>query len=172
MHTPGATPADAGAVSAALREAVDCPLYVVTAADHQGQPSGCLAGFVTQCSILPVRFLICVSKLNHTFFVAERATAMTLHLLGANQAKLARHFGELSGDVVDKFDGLSWHSGPHGAPVLDDCAAWVAGRIIRRVGVGDHEAMVLAPQAGGSGPMTGTLSVRAVPGLRAGHPPV
>lgn len=171
MHTPDVASADAGAVSAALREAVDFPLYVVTAADEQGQPSGCLAGFVTQCSILPVRFLICVSKLNHTFFVAEGATAMALHLLGANQAKLARHFGELSGDVVGKFAGLAWHSGPHGAPVLDDCAAWVAGSIIRRLGVGDHEAMVLAPQAGGPGPMSGTLSVRAVPDVHAGHPP-
>ncbi len=171
MHPPEDTPVDGGTASAALRDAVDTPLYVVTAADQQGRPSGCLAGFVTQCSMVPVRYLICVSKLNHTFFVAERASAMALHLLGATQTELAKHFGELSGDAVDKFADLSWRAGPHGAPILDGCAAWVAGSIIRRVGVGDHEAFVLAPRAGGPGPMTGALSVRAVPDIRAGHPP-
>jgi flavin reductase (DIM6/NTAB) family NADH-FMN oxidoreductase RutF len=166
-----AVPQDARKAAAAMLRALDPPLYVVTAADQQGRPSGCLAGFVTQCSILPVRFLICLSKLNHTFFVAEHASALALHLLGRSQEGLAIHFGALSGDTTDKFVGLSWRKGPGGAPVLESCAAWVAGSIIRRYGVGDHEALVLAPVEGGQGSATGTLSTNELPDFSAGHPP-
>ncbi len=166
-----AVPRDASQAAAALLRAIDPPLYVVTVADQQGHPSGCLAGFVSQCSILPVRYLICLSKLNHTFFVAEHASALALHLLGRSQEELAIHFGALSGDTTDKFVGLSWRKGPGGAPVLESCAAWVAGPIIRRYGVGDHEALVLAPIEGGQGPATGTLSTSDLPDFSAGHPP-
>ena len=37
---------------------VDYPLYVVTVRSPDGEMSGCLAGFVTQCSIDPPNFLV------------------------------------------------------------------------------------------------------------------
>jgi flavin reductase (DIM6/NTAB) family NADH-FMN oxidoreductase RutF len=169
--TDDANHQNASRAAAALLKAVDPPLYVVTATDEQGHPSGCLAGFVTQCSLLPVRYLICVSKLNHTFFVAEHASSLALHLLGRSQEELAVHFGALSGDTTDKFAGLSWRTGLGGAPVLQSCAAWVEGPIIRRYGVGDHEAVVIAPVDGGSGTETGRLSTNDLPDFHAGHPP-
>jgi flavin reductase (DIM6/NTAB) family NADH-FMN oxidoreductase RutF len=167
----GASHQDASTGATALVNAVDPPLFVVTAADDEGRPSGCLAGFVTQCSIIPVRYLICVSKLNHTFFVAEHAPSMALHLLGRSQEELAAHFGALSGDTVDKFARLSWRKGSGGAPVLESCAAWVAGPIIRRYGVGDHEVVVLAPVEGGCGSSVGTLFTSDLPDFPAGHTP-
>jgi flavin reductase (DIM6/NTAB) family NADH-FMN oxidoreductase RutF len=59
--------------------------------------SGCLAGFVTQCSISPPNFLVCISKVNHTLVVAQHSSGMGLHLLGADQVDLARLFGEETG---------------------------------------------------------------------------
>jgi flavin reductase (DIM6/NTAB) family NADH-FMN oxidoreductase RutF len=169
--TDDLVPKDSGRAASALVDAVDPPLYVVTAANADGRPSGCLAGFVTQCSILPVRYLICISKLNHTFFVAEQSSALALHLLGRSQDEFAVHFGALSGDTTDKFVGLTWRKGPGGAPVLEACAAWVAGPAIRSYGVGDHEAIVLAPVDGGPGTETGILSTSDLPDFSAGHLP-
>ena len=42
--------------------------------------------------------LVCISKLNHTYFVAEQAKALALHLLGEDQTEPALLFGEKSGD--------------------------------------------------------------------------
>jgi len=85
-----------------LTEKVDYPLYIVTASSGE-EMSGCLAGFVTQSSIKPVRFIVCISRVNHTYGVADRGTALGLHLLGSDQRDLAMLFGEASGDSIAKF---------------------------------------------------------------------
>lgn len=147
----------------------DYPLYVVTTA-HAGDRSGCLAGFVTQCSIDPPRLLVCVSRLNHTFGVARAAAGLAVHLLGADQADLARVFGELTGDATDKFSRCAWRTGETGMPVLEECAAWLEGRTVERVDVGDHTAFVIEPVAGGTGTHPGELTYRTAPDLDPGHP--
>lgn len=152
-----------------LAGATDYPLYVVTAA-ADGERSGCLAGFVTQCSILPPRFMVCVSKVNHTFEVAEHASGLALHLLGEYQHDLASLFGERTDDTTDKFSRCDWRNGVTGAPVLADCAAWVEGQLLTMTGVGDHEAFVISVVDGGRGPHRGHLMFSQARDLRAGHP--
>ncbi|HTX63792.1 MAG TPA: flavin reductase family protein [Acidimicrobiales bacterium] len=165
-------PADEGiaaVAAAALVGRLDYPMFVVTATAGTAR-SGCLAGFVTQCSILPARFLICVSKRNHTVGVAERSRALGLHLLGREQMEVAHVFGELSGDHTDKFALVDWHAGATGVPVLDVCAAWLEGAVIERVELGDHVGHVLEPIAGGGGGAPGELWYSSVRELHAGHP--
>ncbi len=156
--------------SAAFTSRVEYSLLVVTTGGPDGETSGCLAGFVTQCSIEPPRFLVCVSKVNHTFFVAERSGGLVLHLLGQDQVELAALFGETTGDTVDKFERCRWHPGRTGAPVLDECAAWVEGAIMRHFPAGDHEAFLMRPVDGGAGPHDRVLTFQNAPSLRPGHP--
>ena len=155
---------------AAFSERVEFSLFVVTTGNRGGEMSGCLAGFVTRCSIGPPRFLVCISKVNHTYFVAERSDSLVIHLLGREQLALASLFGEQTGDVVAKFEQCRWHRGSLGAPVLDDCAAWVEGTIMDRYGVGDHQAVLMRPVDGGAGGQEGILTIRDAPSLQAGHP--
>lgn len=162
--------AQAAVAAAALVARVDYPMFVVTASAG-GEPSGCLAGFVTQCSILPARFFVCISKENHTIAVAERAVALGLHLLGSDQLDVARIFGELTGDTTDKFALVDWHAGSTGAPVLDVCAAWLEGSVMRRIDVGDHIGYLVESIAGGGGGAAGELWYSAARRLHAGHPP-
>lgn len=147
----------------------DYPMYVVTAADGD-ERSGCLAGFVTQCSIHPARFLICVSKENHTAPVAERSPALGLHLLGADQVETASVFGELTGDRTDKLALVAWHRGSTGVPILDDCAAWVEGPVLERFDLGDHVGHLVTPVAGGGAGRRGQLTFSRVRHLQPGHP--
>ena len=152
-----------------LVAAVDYPLYVVTAGAGD-QVSGCLAGFVTQSSIKPAQFLICVSKLNHTYGTARSSHGLGLHVLGSDQRDVASHFGELTGDEVDKFEGIAWAPGETGAPILSECAAWVEGPTIGRIDGGDHEAFLIHVQDGGAGRHEGCFTLRDASGFKAGHP--
>lgn len=152
-----------------LVDRTDYPLYVVTAGVGD-EVSGCLAGFVTQCSIRPPRLLACISKQNHTYRLAERAAGLAVHLLGEDQHDLASLFGEQSGDVADKLGRTPWTPGATGAPILTDCSAWVEGHVLWHASAGDHEAFVITADAGGAEGHPGQLTLRAAADLQAGHP--
>jgi flavin reductase (DIM6/NTAB) family NADH-FMN oxidoreductase RutF len=123
---------------------VDYPMYVVTAA-AAGERAGCLVGFTTQTSISPSRFLVCISRKNHTFGVASRAEALGVHLVPAEAEELAELFGGQTGDDVDKFARAAWRPGPGGVPLLDACANRFVGRVLERIDAGDHVAFLLEP---------------------------
>lgn len=120
---------------------LDYPMVVVTAV-ASGERSGCLAGFTTQCSIDPPRWIVCVSKVNHTHEIAVDASVLVVHVLRASQRDLADLFGSETGDEIDKFEHCDWTPGPDGTPVLTD-TDWFAGRIIERWDAGDHTALLL-----------------------------
>ena len=149
---------------------LDYPMFVVTAADAgTGERAGCLVGFATQCSIDPLRFLVCVSRANHTHRVAGRSRMLAVHGLDAGQHDLAALFGEQTGDEVDKFAQCTWTSGPQGTPLLDGCPRRMVGRVLDRFDLGDHTGYLLAPvqETGATAP---ALMFSAVRDLQAGHP--
>jgi flavin reductase (DIM6/NTAB) family NADH-FMN oxidoreductase RutF len=126
---------------------IDYPMFVVTTVAN-GERSGCLVGFATQCSIDPARYLVCVSDKNHTYRVLQQADAMAVHLVPEDAEQIVRLFGGETADATDKFERCAWHPGPHGLPLLDECPNWFAGRILDRVRLGDHVGHVLEPFAG------------------------
>jgi len=150
---------------------LDYPMFVVTtvAGDER---SGCLVGFATQCSIEPARFLVCLSEKNHTFGLAARAETLVVHVLGDEAHRLAELFGGETGDEVDKFTRCSSHPGPGGVPVLDDAAAWFAGRVLDRVDFGDHVGFVLEPIDGADNSFEGEeLGYHDAKQIEPGHRP-
>jgi flavin reductase (DIM6/NTAB) family NADH-FMN oxidoreductase RutF len=154
----------------AFFDVVDYPYYVVTVRAPDDDMSGCLVGFVTQCSIDPPNFLVCISKVNHTFAVAQHSAGMGLHLLGAGQSAMARLFGEETGDVVDKFASVDWRLGATGAPLLVDAAVSMEGRVLGHFSVGDHEAFLVRAVRAVAGGYEGLLTYRSGPPLEPGHP--
>jgi flavin reductase (DIM6/NTAB) family NADH-FMN oxidoreductase RutF len=131
----------------ALVSGLEYPMYVVTAASN-GERSGCLAGFVTQCSIDPPTLLVCISKKNRTSAIAKAASTLVVHFLGISDTDLASLFGERTGDDIDKFAQCSWQPRPDGAPVLAGCRGWVAGDVLSRTDVGDHIAYAVRITSG------------------------
>ena len=145
-------------------------MLVVTAADGD-ERSGCLVGFHTQCSIHPVRYLVAISKANHTFGVACRASHLVLHFLDRDEMAVAHLFGEQTGDEVDKFARCRWHEGPAGVPIIDDCRHWAVVRVLERVDGGDHVGFITEPvEAHARGPLE-QLSFQMVRDFEAGHAP-
>lgn len=110
-----------------------------------GHLSGCLVGFATQVSIQPARFLVGLSQANHTFGVASRSEHLAIHVLSRRNLSLAKLFGGQTGDEINKFEHCSWHSGPEGMPILDDAQAWLVGKTLQRIDLGDHTGYLLEP---------------------------
>jgi flavin reductase (DIM6/NTAB) family NADH-FMN oxidoreductase RutF len=147
---------------------LDYPMFIVTATAG-GERAGCLVGFATQCSINPPRFVVCISDKNRTFRVARDATLMVVHLVPEDADELAELFGSRTGDDIDKFTRCAWSPGPEGAPVLDDCPNWFAGRILERLPAGDHWAFLLDPIRAESDPAQEHFTFHRARRIEAGH---
>lgn len=153
----------------AFVDGLDYPLFVVTTAVGD-ERSGCLVGFTTQVSIDPPQMLVCVSEKNHTHRLARVTDLVAVHVLSPDQQPLAELFGEETGDETDKFARCTWHPGPGGVPVLDDCPRSMVGRVLARVPFGDHLGLLLDPVqvTVAAGPVAYSLQDAA--DMEPGHP--
>lgn len=127
-----------------LTELMDAAMIAVTT-QADGERSGCLVGFATQVGIDPPRFLVGLSRTNHTFGVARRSDHLAVHLLAKREMNLARLFGGETDDELDKFAHCAWHHGPQDMPILDGAAAWMVGKTVKRIDFGDHTGYLLEP---------------------------
>ena len=154
----------------ALVADLDYPMAVVTC-DDGSQRSGCLVGFLSQCSIHPPRVTVWISEANHTHPVALGSEHLAVHLLSSAEKAVAELFGSRTGDEVDKFSRCRWHPGAGGAPVLEDCTRWMVGRVLDHHADGDHTAFLLEPVELSSAerPWPGQLGYQAVRHLDPGH---
>ncbi|MEO5873495.1 MAG: flavin reductase family protein [Streptosporangiaceae bacterium] len=149
----------------------DYPMFVVTAADPgTGHRAGCLVGFATQASIEPFRFLVCLSRQNHTFEVAYSAPFLAVHVLDLQQQTLAELFGSQTGDEVEKFDHCAWRPGPGGVPLLLEAPRRLVGRVLDRFDLGDHQGFLLEPADLMIGAEADPLSFQGVTEMTPGHP--
>jgi flavin reductase (DIM6/NTAB) family NADH-FMN oxidoreductase RutF len=157
---------DVGSQFNAIVGNLEYPMYIVTARAGD-ERLGCLVGFATQTSIDPQRFLVCVSRANHTYRRGRDAELLGVHVVPDDAAQLAELFGGETGDDTDKFARCVWHDGPGGVPLLDACESWFVGRIVGRMDAGDHEAFLLDPIAANGGsqePFTFGAAKRIDPG--------
>ena len=153
----------------ALMRSLDPPLIVVTTAVGE-ERGGCLVGFHAQSSIEPGRYSLWLSKANHTYRLALRATHLAVHFLADDQLPLAERFGTLSGDDVDKFDGLATEVGAGQVPLLVDAPNRF---VVRRVALldegGDHVCITTEPIAAETTGSFKPLRLSAATDLVPGH---
>ena len=152
-----------------LAATLDYPVYVITTA-FQNERSGCLIGFATQCSIRPPRFLACISKKNHTLAVARRAATLAVHIVEETNRDIADLFGGETGDEIDKFARVAWHSA-HGVPILDACERWFAGSVLQQIDFGDHVGFLLEPIDTGQSGTDEQLTFQRARDIEPGHQP-
>jgi len=128
---------------AALVASLDPAMAIVTTVLGD-QRAGCLIGFHAQCSIEPPRYVVWLSKANHTYRVSLLAPRFAVHFLDEADRDLAALFGGSSGDDVDKLSLCDWHPGPQGVPLLDQVPNRVIGtrRAVLDEG-SDHVCLVI-----------------------------
>lgn len=154
---------------ASVMASLDAAMVVVTTAAGD-ERAGCLVGFHAQGSIEPARYCVWLSKANHTYRVGLLATHLGIHLLTDRDRELARLFGTVSGDDVDKFALVDTNVGVDGVPVLPSCPHRL---VVRKTAVldegGDHVCFVTEPvEVVTAGPFT-PLRLSAVSDLEPGH---
>lgn len=152
-----------------LMSSLDAPMVVVTTA-VAGEQAGCLVGFHAQSAIDPQRYCLWLSKANHTYRVALRSTHLAVHFLTEDDLDVAEHFGTLTGENVDKFEGVATRAGPDAVPLLERCPHRM---IVRRVALldegGDHVCLSTeCLEAESSGPFR-PLRLSRVDHLVPGH---
>ena len=152
-----------------LAATLDYPVYVITTA-FKSERSGCLIGFATQCSIRPPRFLACISKKNHTLAVARRAATLAVHIVEETNRDIADLFGGETGDEIDKFARVAWHSA-HGVPILDACERWFAGSVLQQIDFGDHVGFLLEPIDTGQNAASEQLTFQKARDIEPGQEP-
>jgi flavin reductase (DIM6/NTAB) family NADH-FMN oxidoreductase RutF len=158
------------AALAELTAKADSALTIVTTA-HDGEPSGCLVGFHSQCSIEPWRYAVWLSKANHTYRSALLADHLAVHLVASGDHDLAAHFGSETGDEVDKFAGIAWEPGAGGAPLLERLPNRFVGRRLDLLDTGgDHVCAVLEPVTVAVAGSFTPLRLSGVGDVVPGHP--
>ena len=125
-------------IDAVLR-LVDREVWVVTSAAGN-QRGGLTATWVSAISIDRQRpaLLAGIAPNHFTCQLIEQSHAFVAHLLKADQAAVAWNFARDSGRDRDKLTGLAFAPSASGAPILQDCLAWLECRVFARYDAGDR----------------------------------
>ncbi len=147
---------------------LDYPMFIVTVRVG-AQRAGCLVGFGCQASIAPPRFLICLSRKNHTYRLAAGAELIAVHVVPRDADPLAQLFGSGCSEEIDKFARCAWLPGPKEVPILQDCGNWFVGRVLNQFDFGDHVGFLLDPIAA-QGARESYFTFDQAKGIEPGHP--
>jgi flavin reductase (DIM6/NTAB) family NADH-FMN oxidoreductase RutF len=109
-------------------------------------PTGFTATSFTSVSLDPPLVSFCVANRASAWPAVSAAPVVAVHLLGADQAPVARVFATSGIDRLATHG--EWVSGPGGVPLLDGVAALVVCRVVRRVAAGDHTIVLCEPESG------------------------
>jgi len=116
-------------------------VFVVTGAAGE-ETAGMTACWVSRVSHRPPLFAVAIHHGSHTRGVVADGGCFCIHILCHNQVDLARRFGSVTGQQVDKLARIAWRRGESGAPVLEDVLGYLDCRVVDRFEVGDHTLFV------------------------------
>lgn len=114
---------------------------VITCADGE-EMQGMTANAVTSLSLDPVMVLICVEKQTHTHGVLERGGVFAVNILGEHQEDVSRLFARRAEPEIRSLRGQRFRLGETGAPILQDCLAFLDCRVANRLDGGDHSIFI------------------------------
>lgn len=112
---------------------------VVTTVDRQGEPRGLTATAVCSVSLTPALVLACIDQAADCYEAFREAQAFAVNLLRDAQEHLSRHFAAKD---PQKFEGIPYHSGVTGAPLLSGALGHVECLLTARYPGGDHTILV------------------------------
>ncbi|MHB8683481.1 MAG: flavin reductase family protein [Dehalococcoidia bacterium] len=109
---------------------------ITTAAGEEMQ--GMTANAVTALSLDPVLVLICVDKGTHTHRVLEEGRVFAVNILAEHQEEVSRLFARRAEPEIGSLRGQRLVLGATGAPILEDCLAFLECRVAYVHDGGDH----------------------------------
>ena len=107
--------------------------------DPQGAPHGLTVNSFTSVSLDPPLVLVALAHSASVMEAFRDARFFAVNVLAAGQRALSERFARKG---HDRFDGLAWHTGETGAPLLPDTLAEIECAIRYRFTAGDHDLIV------------------------------
>jgi flavin reductase (DIM6/NTAB) family NADH-FMN oxidoreductase RutF len=103
----------------------------------EGAPFGFTIGSFTSVSLDPpmVGFLPMISS--DTWAAISPSGSFCVNVLSREQADLCWRFAK-TGNEHERFDGVAWHAGPTGSPIIDRAVAWIDCETEAVYEMGDH----------------------------------
>ena len=113
---------------------------VTTAVD--GRLHGMTANALTSVSLDPVLLLVCVDKGTHAHDELTNAGRFGVNILAEEQEEVSNLFAATTEPEQGRLQGVSYHLGPNGAPIIDGCLAYVECAVTDRCPGGDHTIFI------------------------------
>lgn len=112
---------------------------VVTTWDADGRPTGLTASAFTSVSLEPPLILVCVDHKAQSYPALHASGRFAVNVLAVEHETLSRRFATTD---ADKFNGVSYHPGPLGLPLLPEALAHLECRTVHAYSGGDHTIFV------------------------------
>jgi flavin reductase (DIM6/NTAB) family NADH-FMN oxidoreductase RutF len=132
---------DPNAKKTALRM-IPYGLYVLTAANKDGEVAAATVNWVTQVAFEPPLVVVGVKADSHAHALIKQTRAFALNVLGKGQQALAFTFFKPAERKGDTISGESYRAGTTGAPILANAPAFVECTLESTVEKGDHSVFI------------------------------
>jgi len=112
---------------------------IATVVDAEGAPHGLTVNSFTSVSLDPPLVLVAVAHRASVMDAFREARFFAVNVLSAGQREISDRFARTG---LPRFDGLEWHAGETGAPLLAGTLAELECAIRYRFPAGDHDLIV------------------------------
>lgn len=133
---------------------------IVTTA-HGDQRAGITVNAFCSVSLDPPLVLVCIEHRNYTHDLITDSGAFAVNFLDSEQADVSRCFASQGDARLTDFCGVATHPVATGAPVFDQCLAYVDCRVTAVYPGGDHSIIIGRVEALGSSDAHPLLYYRA-----------
>ncbi|MEE1758257.1 MULTISPECIES: flavin reductase family protein [unclassified Streptomyces] len=132
-------PVDADAFRAVFGT-IPTPVAIITALGADSEPRGFTCNAFSAVSASPPLLLVCVGKGSQTLPAMLSSGVFAVNFVAGQGQDVAVTF---AGKGTRKFDGVPWHGGLAGAPVLTEAAVAYAGcTLVQSMEAGDHRLLI------------------------------
>jgi flavin reductase (DIM6/NTAB) family NADH-FMN oxidoreductase RutF len=112
---------------------------VATVIGIDGRPQGLTANSFVSVSLEPPLVLFCVDREASVHSHFQTAKAFGISILDETQRAVSDRFAYGSGD---RFEGIAWHPGPLGSPLLDGALVQLDCTVVQQIDAGDHTVFI------------------------------
>lgn len=113
------------------------PICVVGVSD--GKSIHAFGGsWLGQCSFEPPLVWTAIKNGTRAQTILDLGGVFAISILSSDQYQIAKEFFRPLEPAEGKFGTIPYHLSELGAPIVDECQAWVECRIIDRIAPGDH----------------------------------
>ena len=106
------------------------------------QVHGLTVSAFTGISLDPLLVMISIGHNRDSYAFIKAEGKFAVNILRSDQSRLSDLFAGRMPEVHDRFEGLTYHSRATGAPILEDCLAWLDCRVTNEFVVGDHSIFI------------------------------